>query len=179
MKVLNFEKKLSYKSYLTIAILGNSYKLNIKYTTSNSIELTKKDFEFELTLPKKFKNLDNIDIINLSIQKLYTELAPKELEEALELARHIVKFAPEDYKIENLKNEYYKIARNKILVISPDIIRYSREIINTTLIQAFCKMQFRTNSNAYKEALKNAMTQYEEYRLHIEKENKKLKIGVA
>ncbi len=179
MKVLNFEKKLSYKSYLTIAILGNSYKLNIKYTTSNSIELTKKDFEFELTLPKKFKNLDNIDIINLSIQKLYTELAPKELEEALELARHIVKFAPEDYKVENLKNEYYKIARNKILVISPDIIRYSREIINTTLIQAFCKMQFRTNSNAYKEALKNAMTQYEEYRLHIEKENKKLKIGVA
>lgn len=179
MKVLNFEKKLTYKSYLTIAILGNSYKLNIKYTTSNSIELTKKDFEFELTLPKKFKNLDNIDIINLSIQKLYTELAPKELEEALELARHIVKFAPEDYKIENLKNEYYKIARNKILVISPDIIRYSREIINTTLIQAFCKMKFRPNSNAYKEALKNAMTQYEEYRLHIEKENKKLKIGVA
>ncbi len=179
MKVLNFEKKLTYKSYLTIAILGNSYKLNIKYTTSNSIELTKKDFEFELTLPKKFKNLDNIDIINLSIQKLYTELAPKELEEALELARHIVKFAPEDYKIENLKNEYYKIARNKILVISPDIIRYSREIINTTLIQAFCKMKFRPNSNAYKEALKNAMKQYEEYRLHIEKENKKLKIGVA
>lgn len=179
MKVLNFEKKLSYKSYLTIAILGNSYKLNIKYTASNSIELTKKDFEFELTLPKKFKNLDNIDIINLSIQKLYTELAPKELEEALELARHIVKFAPEDYKIENLKNEYYKIAKNKILVISPDIIRYSREIINTTLIQAFCKMKFRPNSNAYKEALKNAMTQYEEYRLHIEKENKKLKIGVA
>lgn len=179
MKVLNFEKKLTYKSYLTIAILGNSYKLNIKYTTSNSIELTKKDFEFELTLPKKFKNLDNIDIINLSIQKLYTELAPKELEEALELARHIVKFAPEDYKIENLKNEYYKIARNKILVISPDIIRYNREIINTTLIQAFCKMKFRPNSNAYKEALKNAMTQYEEYRLHIEKENKKLKIGVA
>lgn len=179
MKVLNFEKKLTYKSYLTIAILGNSYKLNIKYTTSNSIELTKKDFEFELTLPKKFKNLDNIDIINLSIQKLYTELAPKELEEALELARHIVKFAPEDYKMENLKNEYYKIARNKILVISPDIIRYNREIINTTLIQAFCKMKFRPNSNAYKEALKNAMTQYEEYRLHIEKENKKLKIGVA
>ena len=81
--------------------------------------------------------------------------------------------------MENLKNEYYKIARNKILVISPDIIRYSREIINTTLIQAFCKMKFRPNSNAYKEALKNAMKQYEEYRLHIEKENKKLKIGVA
>ena len=179
MKVLNFEKKLNYKSYLTIAILGNSYKLNIKYTTSNSIELTKKDYEFELVLPKKYKNCDNLDIINLSIQKLYTELAPKELEEALELVRHLVKFAPEDYKIENLKDEYYKIAKNKVLVISPDIIRYNREIINTTLIQAFCKMKFRPNSKAYNEALKNAMKQYEEYRLYVAKGNKKLKIGVA
>ena len=179
MHILNFEKKPICKSYLTIAILGNSYKLNIKYSTSNLIELTKKDFEFELTLPKKLKNLDNIEIINHAIQKLYTELAPKELEESLELARHILKFAPEDYKIENLKNEYYKTTRSKILVISPDIIRYSHEVIDTTLIQAFCKIKFRFNSNAYKETLKNAIKQYEEYRLHVEKENKKLKIGGA
>lgn len=179
MNILNFEKKLNYKSYLTIAILGNSYKLNIKYTNTNLIELNKNGAEFELIVCKKYKNSSNIDIINHAIQKLYTELAPKELEEALELVRHIVKFAPEDYKIEDLKNEYYKITKNRILIISPDIIRYSREIINATLIQAFCKMKFKPNTKAYKEALKNAMKQYEEYRLHVEKENKKLKIGVA
>lgn len=179
MKVLNFEKNFISKSYLTISVLGNSYKLNIKYTASNSIELTKKDFEFELVLPKKYKNCDNLDIINLSIQKLYSELAPKELEEALELVRHIVKFAPEDYKIENLKDEYYKIAKNKILVISPDIIQYNREIINTTLIQAFCRMKFRPNSKAYKETLKNAINCYEEYKLQAKKENSRLKIAIA
>ncbi len=164
MKVLNFENKSTCKSYLTIAILGNSYKLNIKYTTSNSIKLTKKDSEFELVLPKSHKNLDNIEIINHAIQKLYAELAIEKLEESLELVRHILKFAPEDYKIEFLKEDYYKIAKNKILVISPDIIQYNREIINSTLIQAFCRVKFKTNSKVYKETLKNAMKQYEEYK---------------
>lgn len=172
MNILKFEKKFIYKSYLTIAVLGTSYKLNIKYTTSNSIKLNKKENEFELILPKKYKNSDNIDIINQAIQKLYSELAPQELESSLELARYILKFAPEDYKIERLKNEYYKTTRNKVLVINPDIIQYSREIINTTIIQAFCKMQFRPNSNAYKDAIKNAMKQYEEYKYTVRFENK-------
>lgn len=179
MKLLNFKKNFISKSYLTISILGTSYKLNIKYTTSHSIELTKKDYEFELVLPKKYKNCDNLDIINLSIQKLYSKLAPKELEEALELVRHIVKFAPEDYKIENLKDEYYKITKNKVLVISPDIIQYNKEIINTTLIQAFCRMKFRPNSKAYKETLKNAVSCYEKYKLQVKKENNRLKIAIA
>lgn len=160
MNILNFEKKFISKSYLTIAIMGMSYKLNLKYATSNSINLSKKNNEFELTLPKKYKNSDNIDIINHAIQKLYSELAPQELEYSLELARHILKFAPEDYKIERLKNEYYKNIKNKVLVINPDIIQYSREIINTTIIQAFCKMKFKPNSNAYKTCLKQALYDY-------------------
>lgn len=164
MKILNFENKTISKSYLTIAILGNNYKLNIKYTTSNLIELNKKDSEFELVISKKYKTLDNIEIINHAIQKLYTELAPQELEESLELARHILKFAPEDYKIENLKDEYYKTTRNKVLIISPDIIRFNRRIIDTTIIQAFCRMNFKLNSKAYKDAIKNAMKKYEEYK---------------
>lgn len=179
MKILNFEKNPICKSYLTIAILGNSYKLNIKYTTSNLIELTKKDSEFELTLPKKYKNSDNIALINHAIKKLYSKLASEELEESLELARYILKFAPEDYKIEDLKNEYYKTTKNKVLIISPDIIQYNREIINTTFIQAFCKMKFRANSKAYKETLKNALNTYEKYKLQVIKENSKLKFAIA
>lgn len=171
MNILKFEKNSICKSYLTISVLGTSYKLNVKYTNTNSIELTKKDFEFELALPKKYKNSDNVEIINHTIQKLYAELAPKELEEALELVRHILKFAPEDYKVEYLKEGYYKIAKNKILVISPDIIQYNHEIINSTLIQAFCKMKFKLNSMNYKEALRNAMKQYEEYKLHKTENN--------
>lgn len=178
MNIINFEKKFICKSYLTIGILGNSYKLNIKYSSNDLIELIKKDLEFELILPKKYKNSENINIINHAIQKLYSELAPKELEESLELARYILKFAPEDYKIERLKNEYCKATKNNILVINPDIIQYNREIINTTLIQAFCKMKFKTNSKLYKETLKKAMINYENYKLD-KQSLMNLKINIA
>lgn len=163
MEILHFERKNIQKSYLTISILGTLYKLNIKYLNTNSINLTKKENEFLLQLPKEYKNADNLEIINHAIKKLYLELAEDELEYSLELARLITKFAPEDYKIEDLKNDYYKISK-RVLTISPDIIQYNREIINTTFIQAFCKMQFKPNTSTYKTALKTALTNYENYK---------------
>lgn len=165
MNILNFEKKFISKSYLTISVLGNSYKLNIKYSASKVVELIKKDNDFELILPKKYKNMDNLEIVNQTIKKLYSEIAPKELEYSLELVRHIVKFAPEDYSIERLKNCYYKVVNKNCLIINPDIVQYNREIINTTLIQAFCKMKFKVNSKAYKENLCRAMNCYENYKI--------------
>ena len=172
MEILHFERKNIQKSYLTISILGTIYKLNIKYINSESIELTKNKLEFELTIPKKYKNGNNIEIVNHAIAKLYSEIAENELEECLELARFVTKFAPEDYKIEKLKNDYYKISK-KVLTISPDIIQYNREIINHTLIKAFCKMQFKPNTNAYKKVLQEAMLNYENY-----KTNKFIKIAI-
>lgn len=177
MSILKFEKKSISNTYLTISLLGINYKLNIKYTTSNSVELIKKDGTFDLLLPKKCKNTDNIDIVNQAIQKLYSEIAPKELEDSLELVRHILKFAPEDYKIQRTENCFYKILKTKVLVINPDIIQYSKEIINTTLIQAFCKTYFKQNTKQYKETLKTALENYEHYKKLLTSPNIIYKIG--
>ena len=63
MSILKFRKILNNQTYLTVSVLGQSLKLNIKYTTTPSIELNKKDTEIDLFLPKLYKNLENIDII--------------------------------------------------------------------------------------------------------------------
>ena len=105
------------------------------------------------------------------------KLANTELEYSLELARYIFKFAPEDYKIERLNDVFYKTIKNKVLIINPDIMQYSRDIINTTILQAFCKMKYKVNSKAYKEALENAMNKYEKYRKQILIEERICKIG--
>lgn len=178
MKVLNFPNYIFNKSYLTISVLGKSLKLNIKYlSTSHSVELVKKETEIDLFLPIKYKNKSNIDVINSAIGKLYFQLANVELEYSLELARHIFKFAPEDYKIERLNGIFYKNIKNKILIINPDIMQYSRNIINTTLLQAFCKMKYKENSKAYKKALELAMEIYEKHRIEMLIEEKIYKIG--
>lgn len=178
MKILNFSNSIFKKSYLAISVLGKSLKLNIKYTsTSKPVELVKKETEIDLILPAKYRNSDNMEIINSAIGKLYTKLANIELESSLELARHIFKFAPEDYKIERLEDSFYKCARNKILVINPDIMQYNRDIINTTILQAFCRMKYRVNSKAYKEALTTAISTYEKYKIQEEIEERLCKIS--
>ena len=168
MSILNFKKPVNNQTYLTVSVLGQSLKLNLKYTNISSIELNKKDTEIDLFLPKSYKNLENIDVINMAIQKLYNTIAETEIEYAMEVARHILKFAPEDYSIKRLNDEYYKCFKNKIIV-NPDIVRFNREIINTTIIQAFCKIKHRPNTIAYKKLLNNAMNEYEIYK---KKENK-------
>ena len=144
-------------------------------TLTSSIELNKKDSEIDLFLPKIYKDIKNIDIINMSIQKLYDTIAQTEIEYAMEVARHLLKFAPEDYSIKRLNNEYYKCSKNKI-IINPDIVKFNREIINTTIIQAFCKIKHRPNSVAYKELLNNTINEYEIYK---KKENKLKKLKVS
>lgn len=175
MSILKFRKAVNNQTYLAVSVLGQSLKLNIKYTNTSSIDLNKKDSEIDLFLPKIYKNIENIDVINMAIQKLYNTIAETEIEYAMEVARHILKFAPEDYSIKRLDDEFYKCSKNKI-TINPDIVRFNREIINTTIIQAFCKIKHRPNSIAYKELLNRAMNEYEIYKKK-EIKNKFLKVS--
>lgn len=164
MNILKFKKTPINYSYLTVSILGKSLKLNIKYINICNVELNKKENEIDLFLPKVYKKMENKDIINLAIKKLYNEIANTEIEYAMEIARHILKFAPDDYKIERLNDMFYK-CKNKIITINPDIVQFSREVINTTVIQAFCKTKYKQNSNIYKQTLELAIKKYKGYKL--------------
>ena len=136
MGIINFSKTVKSKSYLAISLLGSSYKLNIKYVKSSSIDLVQNGSEFCLFLPAKYKNVDNMEIINSAIKK----------------------------------------CSKKVLTVNPDIYQYNQEIIDTTILQAFCKMQYKQNSNAYKNALEFALNSYEKYkkqqRINIQNRNR-------
>ena len=163
MGILKFKNSIIPKTYLTVSVLGNSLKLNIKYLNISSIQLDKTNTEINLFLPQKYKNMDNMNLINLAIQKLYSEIAKTEIEYSLEIARHILKFAPEDYSIKRLDNDFYKCSKN-LLIINPDIVKFNREIINTTIIQAFCKLKYKKNTEKYKKLFADAMNKYEIYK---------------
>ena len=161
--ILNFKEIFIQKSYFSIGLLGKNLKLNIDYSNVNNAEVNKLENEISITLPMHYKHSDNINIINLCIQKLYNEVAIFELEYAMEFARHIFNFAPEDFKIKRLSNSYYKYA-NKTLTVNPDIVQFNEEIIFTAIIKAFCKIKYRYGSKKYLDLLEFGLKEYEKYK---------------
>ena len=161
--ILSLKNEFVQKTYFSVNLMGKTLKLNINFSKINNIEIDKLENQINFTLPIRYKNRDNIDIINLGIQKLYDEVAIIELEYAMEFARHIFGFAPENFKIKRLTDSYYKYA-NKTLTINPDIIQFSEEIIYTTVIKAFCKIKYRFGSNKYLNSLEFGLKEYEKYK---------------
>lgn len=175
MNIISLKKENKQVSYLTISVLGKSLKLNIIYSNNTQIELIQNETSIDLLVPKKYKNMDNMNIINLSVQKLYSTIAKKEIEYAMDVARHLLKFAPEDYQIKRIENNFCVNSKNKIIV-NPDIVKFNRDIINTTIIQAFCKLKYKTNSKQYKNLLNLALEKYDLYKKDLTYNLKLLKV---
>ena len=163
------------KPYLTVSVLGKSLKLEIKYRNHPMVELDQSEDSVKLYLPKKYKIMEKTMIANMAIERMYDEIAETEIDNAMEEARLILGFAPEDYKIERMSKIFYKCEKNKTIVINPDIVKYNRRIIETTMIQAFCKVEYKKNSKAYKDALLLGIEKYENYKYRLIKSNNKIK----
>ena len=169
MSILKNQKN---KTYLAVSLLGKSLNLDVKYKANPLIEIDKeKENKIVLYLPKKYKSMENVHIVNMAIEKLYDEIAETEIENAMEKIRSILGFAPEDYKIERMKNSFCKV-KDGIITINPDIVKFSKKIIEITILQGFCKSQYRTNSNAYKQLLEDAVKKYEEFKFDLIRNNK-------
>ena len=154
-------KPLKNKTYLTVSLLGKCMKLDVKYRENPVAEINKKDNKLELILPKKYKDIKDKTIINMAIEKLYDEVSKRELANSMEEVRMIMGYAPEDYKIKRMRDTFVKINSKKEITINPDIVRFNKKVIETTLIQYFCKLKFKDGSIAYKEELIRGLEKYE------------------
>ena len=174
--IINMKRAFIHKTYFTVSILGKAYKLNINYAKRENVKVERLENEVNIILPNIYKNSNNEEIINMCIQKIYNEVAKREVENGMEFARYIFGFAPEDYKIKRINDEYYKYS-NKILIINPDIAAFSREIIYTTIIKAFCKVKYREGSKNYEKAIEKGIREYEIYKNENREANLWRKVG--
>lgn len=166
-KIIDLSKPVEIKTYLTVSVLGKSLNLNINYKKINVPELDLGEKDVNIYLPMRYKESGTVDIVSMAIQKMYDEIAQIEIANSMEKIRVILGFAPEDYKIVRMNNNFIKNNKNKTITINPDIVKYNRKIIETTLVQAFCKTRYRENSKDYKELLKYSIEKYENYQYKI------------
>ena len=105
-------------------------------------ELTIEKEDIKITLSNKYKGKDNKKILNLAIDKLYRSLAEKEIERSMEKYRIMLGYAPEDYKIEKLKNSYARCLKN-FITINPSIVKFDRDTIDRIILEQYLKIKRR------------------------------------
>ena len=148
--------------FKSVKIFEVSYELKVMYKRIKSPKLDLKERQIEISLPTKYKKIENDIIIEMLLQKMYDAIAKKELEVIMEKVRTTLKFAPDDYKIMRLDKRLGKCLANK-LIINPDIVKYRKDIIEYVVFYEFCKLKINKTSKKFYDMLKQYMPNYENY----------------
>ena len=150
----------------SVKIFGVSYELKVIYKRVKAPKLNLQKKLIEISLPTKYKKLNNEILIEMLLEKMYDAIASKELDIIMEKVRTTLKFAPEDYKIMRLDKRLAKCLANRI-IINPDIVRYRKEIIEYVVFYEFCKLKISKTSKKLYETLKKYMPNYENYEFEL------------
>lgn len=142
-----------------IYLLGNKYELEIKYESISVPEVNVENSIVEILLPNKYRKIDNRAIIQIVLNKLIEEVAQDEIEMAMEKARVLLGFAPEDFKIENMGNTLGK-CENKVITINPEITKYNRTVIEYVVMHEYCHLKYKTHSKKFLEMIEKNQKNY-------------------
>lgn len=160
-------KMQEYTKLKIVKVLGTNYDLAIKYKTIKAPNLTIEQGKILVTLPNKYKKLENDEIVKILIEKMYDMVAKKEIERTMEKTRIMMGIAPEDYVIKRTEGILAKCINEKI-VINPDIAKYSKETIEYIILHEFCHLKYKNHTKSFYNMLKTYIPNYEQ----IEKEVK-------
>lgn len=159
-------KKVKENLYKNVKIFGINYELEIGYKYIKNPKLDIEDKKIKISLPNKYKKVDNHFIIELLLQKMYDAIAKKEVEVIMEKVRTTLKFAPEDYAIMRLDNTLGKCLADKI-IINPDIVKYKKDTIEYIIFHEFCHLKVKKHSKKFYEILEKYMPNYENYAFEL------------
>lgn len=153
-----------------VYVLGKQYDVIVKYANHKNPTLNLLKKYIEIVLPAKYIDLDKTKIIQATLSKMYSSIAKEELESIMEDIRHLLGFAPEDFKIKPLEDCLAKCS-NQNIFIAPSIMKYSNEIIRFIILHQFCHLKYKNHTKGFNELMEKYVFDYET----IAKQVKKLK----
>lgn len=157
------EVKVVYVKVTDITILGQKFEVKVAYKNVKVTELNFENREVKIVLPIKYKSKDIKKILNVILNKMYEQIAKKEVEVIMEKIRSKLKFAPEDYKIAVIKNSMAKCNNVREILINPYIVRYDIATVEYIILHEYCHLKYKTHSKGFWELIKKAMPQYQRF----------------
>lgn len=144
-----------------VQVLGIDYRVKIIYKNVKVAQLDIEEKTIKITLQSKYRKLNNKDMLDFAIQKMYDAIAKVEIERSMEKTRIMLGFAPEDYKMERINGLGKCI--DGIITINPDIVIYNREIIDYMVLKQYCHLKYKTECKGYIKLLSSHCKNYEKF----------------
>ena len=141
-----------------VPILGIDYKVKIVYKNIKITELNIENNVIKISLPNKYKKMDNKAILDLAIDKMYDQIAKVEIERAMEKIRIMVKFAPDDFEIKKIKS--LGSCKNKKITINPEVVKYSRKVIDYVVLHQYCHLKYKNHTKEFFNMLEKYLPDY-------------------
>ena len=152
-----------------VKIFGKNYDVKVEYKNIKTPELNiRENSEIEIILPNKYKKIGNEQILKMSIEKMYEQIANQEIDNIMEKVRIMLGIAPEEYVITKMNNTLGKCTDGKIIFINPELMKYKKEIIEYVIAHEFCHLKYKTHGKRFYQILEKNIPEYKKYEKEIQ-----------
>ena len=157
-KMQEYEENLS--NIQSVKIFGKNYDVQVEYKNIKAPELNlRENYKIEIILPAKYKKVGNEQILKMSIEKMYEQIANTEIEDIMEKTRKMLGIAPEDYEIRKMEKTLGKCEDGKI-TIAPELMQYKREVIEYVVAHEFCHLKYKTHGKRFYQIIEKYISDY-------------------
>lgn len=165
-KMQEYEENLS--NIQSVKIFGKNYDVQVEYKNIKAPELNlRENYKIEIILPVKYKKVGNEQILKMSIEKMYEQIANTEIEDIMEKTRKMLGIAPEDYEIRKMEKTLGKCEDGKI-TIAPELMQYKREVIEYVVAHEFCHLKYKTHGKRFYQIIEKYISDYKKYEREIQ-----------
>lgn len=165
-KMQEYEENLS--NIQSVKIFGKNYDVQVEYKNIKAPELNlRENYKIEIILPAKYKKVGNEQILKMSIEKMYEQIANTEIEDIMEKTRKMLGIAPEDYEIRKMEKTLGKCEDGKI-TIAPELMQYKREVIEYVVAHEFCHLKYKTHGKRFYQIIEKYIPEYGKYEREIQ-----------
>lgn len=165
-KLKEYEERIP--NIQSVKIFGRNYDIKVFYKNIKTPELSlEENAEIKIILPNKYRKIGNDQILKISIEKMYEQIAKNEIESIMEKIRIMLGFAPEEYVVSKMENTLGKCIDAKTIIINPELMQYKREIIEYIIIHQFCHLKYKTHGKRFYEIIEKHIPNYKKYEKEV------------
>ena len=165
-KMQEYEQNLP--NMQSVKIFGKNYDIEVRYKNIKTPELSlEQNYKIEIVLPNKYKKIGNEQILKISIEKMYEQIAKNEIEGLMENARKMLGMAPEEYTVAKMKDTLGKCVEGKI-TINPEVMQLKKEVIQYVIAHEFCHLKYKTHGKRFYEIIEKHIPEYKKYEREIQ-----------